>query len=904
VVALPEDCEFPDPRRVITRRDFGRELTLVKDSTGLTVRQLARTLGIPPSTLGGYFAGTHLPALQPQDLLARLLSACGIHDPATLESWRQAYWRVKRASEGRVNVIELGRGTLAGSGSAPGRENAPTGAAGFLDVLNLPSVEPGTPPAPVSTRPPVGRLDSEPRVRGRDQLVAALLGSVLGSTLLRDEAGVHLLHGLGGCGKSTVALTVAQAAMASGVRTWWLAADDAAVLATGMTSIALELGIAPDELRLGSVPDVIWRAFEALEEPWLLVLDNVDDPVGVLAAHSGGVTDGTGWLRSTLTALGTVIVTTRDSGEGTWGARTPSWLGLHKVDCLTPADGAEILLELTGGQAGGEAEAARLAERLGGLPLALVLAGRYLAEAARIPQPWGCPGLPVRFADCLRNLDSGQGNGVLEPGVITGSAPGRPDHTALDRTWDLSLTLLSRRGYPFARALLQLLACFGASGIPYEELLQPRSLAASALFADVSPRAVWGALQGLASVGLVELADSGPGGGATRLLWLHPLVRDIARHHDTVRRDASDYLALITALLAPIVDGVDPKQPATWARWALLSDHCAAPLGLIGDLGLSPHAVPPAAIDIANRAAGYLRASGYLSRAATAYASVLAVATRVFPASDPRLLAIRHDAARLRYDQGHLHEAEGEAREVLALRAARLGMEHPDTLATQYQLGRVLLDRGKLAEAGRVFMATCQARSKVLGETHPDTLTSRSGIADYLFADGRHAEARTIYEQVLQGRTECLGARHPATLVTRHCLAQVRCHLGDLDGMEHELRSLLADNTDVRGEAHPRTLGVCQSLVELLHDAGRLDEAEELAAVLVADRRRVLGDAHPATLVSRHRLGMILLDQGALAEADRFLTGVLIDRQRVFGPHHSSTVRSQETIRALHRRRA
>jgi hypothetical protein len=902
---MSQDHEFPDPRRVVTRKDFGRELTLVKDDSALTVRYLAKTLDIPPSTLGGYFAGTHLPALQPKDLLARLLEACGVRDPATLESWRQAYWRVKRTSEGQLSA------TVTDPAPVGQAFSSAAGAPG--DVGDPLSMAPGTPPTPVSTRPAIGRLDSEPRVRGRDELVATLLASVRGPARSRDEAGVHVLHGLGGCGKSMVALSVAKAAIDSGVRTWWLAADDAAVLATGMASVALELGVAPDELRLGSAPDLVWRVLEALDERWLIIVDNADDPASVLSSARGGVTDGTGWLRSTAASQGTIILTTRDGGAATWGEHPPAWLRRHKVDCLAPQDGAAILLELAGEHGGSPSDAAELSARLGGLPLALMLVGRYLAEIARIPPAWERSELPVSFEDYRQRLDRSH-VGILAsfspdrptpdcptPGRPT---PGRADHRTLDQTWELSLDLLSSRDYPQARPLLQLLACFGASDLPYEELLRPGALSASALFRGVSSYQVWRAIQGLHSVGLVEFREPAPGGDVPRLLGLHPLVRDIARHHPDVRRQASDYLGLATELLTPVVEGVDPKQPATWARWALLSDHCAAPLRLIDELGLSPHAVPPAAIDIANRAVGYLRAAGYLSRSAAAYAQVLAVAGRVFPADDPRQLTIRHDAARLHYDQGMLSNAENETRGVLADRAARLGPEHPDTLATQHQLGRVLLDRGKLVEAGGVFAATYRARAAILGESHQDTLTSRNSIADHLFAAGRHAEARVIYEEVLVGRTQRLGARHPATLVTRHYLAQARYQLGELDGMEPELRALLSDNAALRGRTHPRTLAVGQSLVEFLHDSGRTEEAERLGVALVADRGRVLGDTHPATMASRHRLGLIMLDLGAVAEADQFLTGVLLDRQRVLGPQHPSTVRLRETVRAVQRRRS
>ena len=50
-----------DPRRVSTRQEFAAELSLLKDHAGLTVRDVAGKIGVPASTLGGYFGGSHLP---------------------------------------------------------------------------------------------------------------------------------------------------------------------------------------------------------------------------------------------------------------------------------------------------------------------------------------------------------------------------------------------------------------------------------------------------------------------------------------------------------------------------------------------------------------------------------------------------------------------------------------------------------------------------------------------------------------------------------------------------------------------------------------------------------------------------------------------------------------------------
>ena len=86
-------------------------------------------------------------------------------------------------------------------------------------------------------------LGESPVVRGRDDVVASLLDvSVLGGCRVR------VLSGMGGCGKTTVALAAAQAARGWGWRVWWVSAADTASLVRGMSAVAVEAGASAEEV--------------------------------------------------------------------------------------------------------------------------------------------------------------------------------------------------------------------------------------------------------------------------------------------------------------------------------------------------------------------------------------------------------------------------------------------------------------------------------------------------------------------------------------------------------------------------------------------------------------------------------------------------------------------------------
>lgn len=852
----------PDPERFATREEFGAALTTVRDRKGLTIRQLARALNIPVSTLGGYFAGTHLPVPNQSDRMARLLTACGIDDPRAVDRWMAAYLRLRRGSDAYLEPVQpSGQGIgFAGESGIPAVAPRPVAAdpcdahppAADHDRARLR-------PIIVSLTPPLERLEGEPVLRGRDAALADLVGRVTGAAPAESPR-VHVLHGLGGCGKSTLALAVAREAVAAGVRTWWLNASRVEYLEAGMRALAVDLGATAQQLEAGSLPDVVWQLLNGSDHPWLLVFDDVDDPPQVLALPSGAVTDGTGWVRPLRSPRGNVAVTTRDGGAA-WGRPTPLWLRLLPVPLLSPADGAQVLLELDGPGAGSATQAQALSARLGGLPLALKLAGRYIASARLIPAAMADARVAADFGAYTRALDKGGFDLLAAEPAAHGAPSIRREHVSLEHTWELSLDLLAERELGPSRPLLYLFATLGRAPVPYSLLLSTGTLARTALVDGATTHLLWQCLRALAEMSLVDLGQDEESG--IEVLTLHPLVRDMARRQPGYVGSIRAYLAAAVATLHALAGKADPKLPAQWARWRLLADHCAAPLDLMNGFGVEDPPSTRAAIDLLGLAARYYRASGQFERAEASYTAAIRAAERLLERDDPLNFMLSHGLARVYYDRGRLERAEQSFRRVLTARAARLGPDHPETLATRHYLARTLRGQRRFTEAAELFEETLRSRSRILGETHPHTLTSRNGVADLLRDLGRTREARDVYRQVLTQRGEVLGERHPATLVTRHYLAMTELGLGNAAAAEAELRTLIEINTEVRGAEHPRTLAVRQTLVEALRRLGRADEAESAARSLLAARERLLGEDHPATAATRRELDTLLFERAA-----------------------------------------
>ncbi|HJP73061.1 MAG TPA: helix-turn-helix transcriptional regulator [Pseudonocardiaceae bacterium] len=94
----------PNPDDIDDRAYFGWALTIVRERAGLTVRDVAKTAGIPVATVGDYFAGRSLPPLKMAGVLPDILRACGVDSPDLLDSWKSALVRVRLSHSRRADA--------------------------------------------------------------------------------------------------------------------------------------------------------------------------------------------------------------------------------------------------------------------------------------------------------------------------------------------------------------------------------------------------------------------------------------------------------------------------------------------------------------------------------------------------------------------------------------------------------------------------------------------------------------------------------------------------------------------------------------------------------------------------------------------------------------------------------
>ncbi|MET0495986.1 MAG: tetratricopeptide repeat protein [Actinoplanes sp.] len=748
--------------------------------------------------------------------------------------------------------------------------------------------EGATRPGMTSLRPP--EL-TDLAIRGRDSLVDQLAGGYGRKAEIGSR--VCVLHGMGGAGKTAVAQLLAQRLDRNGMRVWWVSAATATQLQTGMRLLAIELGATDADLRqawsaTGGAPDLVWRLLEQLSYRWLLVIDNADD-TRLLAPLDEPVGAGRGWVRPVPSRNGMVLITTRDGDHGTWPTgpqgQNNGWFQMHAVGMFTPAEGAEILLAYTGPDAGTVEQATALAERLGGLPLALGIAGQTINQA----RSTGVDARRSTFAEYQAALTAGDLAIHSTAGVLTS----RQARRMIDQTWELSLNLLDSRGLPQARTVLRLLATFADAPIP-THLLNPPSLASSPLLAGLTAEHLVVLLHALTGVGLLTLEHTHTGQGPPRAIQarLHPLIRDASRHHLYASQKHAAYLTLAVAVLENAARS-DPDDPANWSVWQEIASHAAH---LLTQAEEHPDTAKPtlaAAAVVTFKTATFFGSAGLYQTARDLLADLLPVQERVLGAEHPDTLSTRHSLAYWTGEAGNPQAARDLLADLLAVQEHVFGPEDPGTLTTRHDLARWTGMAGDPHSARDLCTALLSVLEGILDADDPDVLNARHDLAWWSGAAGLYQVARDLFADLLPARARVLGAEHPETLSTRHEYAFWTGMAGNPQAARDMDIALLSVRERVLGVEHPDTLSTRHNFAYWTGMAGDPFTARDLYRELLPVRGRVLGAQHPDLLSTRHNLGHWTGMAGDPQAARDLLADLLPTRERVLGAEHPGTLHTR-----------
>jgi MinD-like ATPase involved in chromosome partitioning or flagellar assembly/tetratricopeptide (TPR) repeat protein len=787
--------------------------------------------------------------------------------------------------------------------------------------IRYPGVEPQIFPVPIRNVQFTGRENDLGRLR---------------ELLRAPGAGRVAIGGLGGVGKTQVALEYVHRFKTDYDAIWWLDCEAPAFVDASLADLGVQLRnvFGLNVLPTANVAAVASQVLDVLGQGgprWLLVYDNADDidAISPLLPKSGGhvlvTSRNRAWVEHDASQL-LVDVFTRDESVAHLRQRVPS------ID---------------------RTEAAKIAEAVGDLPLAVATAGAWLAETG------------YTVADYLQELEH-QPQRVLSASVQPGQVP-------ISKVWDVSLNRLADSS-PAAARLFELCSVM-APGISLRLIYSPEVARVLEPFDPTlsEQMVIARVVQEINRLALIK-HDTAAG-----QIIVHLLVQEVVRERMSAAQLAATREA-VHGILVAARPRRDVDDAETWGRYRLIWPHLAPSeamsspaeavrqlfidrvryLWLRGDLdrgaGLARDtdqrwtqlaaAADPAVAEVLRRQmlqlrfnlGNILRSQGRFAEARELNTSVLAEQTSLLGEDHPHTLmtagslaadlrAIGQYREALEMDKrtypawtalyGEDHQRTLSAANNLAVslrltgditaalrmdsdtyerRRAALGPHDPWTLNSARSIVRDLLEAGEYADAVVRMEETYRLAAEVLGVNSPDALDMQVLLGIALRSAGRAAEADKVFHAALGMLTKRFGGSSGGVLACRLSNAANLLSLDRFEEAAVDIRQVLAAYSQRLGPDHPYTF-VCQvNLATALRFTGSHAEAVAAVGQAVTGLADGLGEEHPYTLAARMSYGTLLADQGDLNQAERLDADTVEALDRVLGPGHPDTLRCRANL--------
>lgn len=509
------------------------------------------------------------------------------------------------------------------------------------------------------------------------------------------------------------------------------------------------------------------------------------------------------------------------------------------------------------------AEAATLCQRLGRLPLAIALAGSYLAIDP--------------------NLSLGEISAELTARGLEAQYFQNPDLTVAQRglnaVFDLSWQALD----PPTQRLAALLAMFAAAPIEWRLVEKILISSGNPTLDQFSLRDLRQTLLRYALLQSVELPEEGLSG-----YQLHPLIWDYFRRQIPNCLDQPARQAFVTVLVAeaetiaynaPLEDYEKARASIphiaevaeTWANdladedlitpYTGLSrfyegflDYQLSEVYLNKGLSLSRRRLPQNHPDIAaalNNLAVLYKFLGRYNEAEPLYTEVLLILSKFLPKNDPILAITLNNLAELYQVQEKYKEAELLYKNALDIDLKSLPASYLNLATHLNNLGGLYQAQGRYSEAEPLYTEGLSIIRQILLPDHPQLARHLNNLAGLYQAQGRYSEAESLYTEALAIDRQSLVSNHPYLASHLHNLGFLYRSQEKYSEAESFYREAIAIDRQSLRPNHPQLANHLNNLALLCEMQKKYREADPLYREALAIFEVSLGTGHSDTRTVR-----------------------------------------------------
>jgi tetratricopeptide (TPR) repeat protein len=604
--------------------------------------------------------------------------------------------------------------------------------------------------------------EKNPRFAGRRDVLARIA-----QYFQDDSKAVVAIHGLGGVGKTQVALEYFYQSQHAGRHhiMGWVRADSPEKIAEDIAALAPQLGLAHKE-RSDELAKSVLKALASARD-WMLVFDNAEDQAALKK-----------WLP---TGSGHVLITSRLSN---WRAITEHVLDLH---AFKRAESIDFLRDRTG-DANRQA-ASQLAAELGDLPLALAQAAAFIDT------------VKIGIADYLDMYQDPEKARELRDEGLQSEEYG----ASVAKTWLLNFSKLQQASSA-AVDLLRLCSFLDADDIDLE-LLAGGAQSDPTLAVVLADR-----LQRLKVTGsLLEISFAQPIGPAR--IQVHRLVQAVTRDQLDPEQLAA-WVARAVTLLAAVFP--DPNDAQSWQLCARLAPHVEAVTSHVDgypDL---------AAVSgkLLNNVAIYFQESARLTAARASLTRALALQEQALGTDHVEVAKTLGNLSSLLDELDKPTDAEDCLKRALAIFETTYGPDHALVGSVLGNLGILRSKAGQLEDACEALERAVSIKEASLNNDSTRTAKTQiartlSNLGNVYRKLGRLSDAMATQQRALAIAEATGGTDTPEAANYCTNLAEVQRDLGELPEALANLEWALRIAKAAHGPDNPDNSQVANILVQL-----------------------------------------------------------------------------------------
>lgn len=702
----------------------------------------------------------------------------------------------------------------------------------MADAPRLPRVWGGVPPR-------------NPNFTGRDLILQRL------HTHLQEvrEAAVlpHALHGMGGVGKSQVAIEYVHRYRSDYDLVWWIPAEQNSQVLASLTRLAqrLHLEVSPEaNSAVPAVQDAL-NTDEIEYKRWLLVFDNAESLTDVRPYFPTG-------------GAGKILVTSRN----------PEWSAVARaleIDVFTREESRKFLRHRTPELS--DTDADRLAEALGDLPLAVEQAAAWHATT----------GMPVNeYLDLLKKK-------LLEL-LAENASPDYPLSVAA--AWNVSLDRLEKTDSA-ALQLLQVCSLFSPEPISREFFGGTLSSA----IVEPLDEALRDSIKLARAIRAISRYALAKFNHQTNTLQIHRLIQAVL-----LSRMDEDQRDLMRAGAHALLASANPHSPgrrSTWDRYQALLPHVR-----MSDAIMSTN---PSVLRLVKETVEFLYHwgdhRGCLELAEAAHSNWL---TRLGE-DDLHTLRLAKFLGYIKALMGQYGEAAQLFERTLELYREKVGDDDEDTLDAQLLVAYSLRLRGDFAEARKLDEETFLACRRNFDEDDPTTLRAAHNLGLSLRLVGDFTQAAQRHRDTYERQRTILGSDDPDTLLTLRNYLVDRREAGDFVQAAREQEAALNRTLAATDQNNPQVMHSTRNLAVARRKAGDHQGALELSGNALERFRRRYGDDFPDTMAAAMSYAVDLRQTGDLDGARELGEETLKRYRASLGEFHPHTLSAQVNLAIVDR---